>query len=137
MEIVKKMKIPAEFFYDNVMKSVLFDIRYQTGKQLTQDQLKNFSYIKTFSKNSSAKFKIEKIEKNKTYHYRTSTTANDYTVQYDIKAIDDKNCEVHYKETMVSHGFLQQMNDMALGIILGYVKKRNFKKMLTMIEESY
>ncbi len=78
------MKIPAEFFYDNVMKSVLFDIRDQTGKQLTQDQLKNFSYIKTFSKNSSAKFKIEKIEKNKTYHYRTSTTANDYTVQYDI-----------------------------------------------------
>ncbi|WP_414838682.1 DUF3284 domain-containing protein [Carnobacterium sp. TMP28] len=137
MEIIKKLNIPAEFFYDNVMKSVLFDIREQTGKQLSHDQLKNFSYIKTFSKNSSAKIEIEKVEKNKTYHYRTSTTANDYVVQYDITVLDDKKCEVRYKETMESYGFLQKMNDAALGIILGYVKKRNFKKMLLMIEESY
>ncbi|WP_192986748.1 DUF3284 domain-containing protein [Carnobacterium mobile] len=137
MEIVKKMKIPAGFFYNSVMKSVLFDIREQTGKQLTPEQLNNFSYVKTFSKSSSAKIEIEKVVENEAYHYRTSTTANDYRVQYDIKAIDSENCEVHYTETMESYGFLQKMNDAALGIILGFVKKRNFKKMLTMIEESY
>lgn len=137
MEIVKKMKIPAGFFYNSVMKSVLFDIREQTGKQLTPEQLNNFSYIKTFSKSSSAKIEIEKVVENEAYHYRTSTTANDYRVQYDIKAIDSENCEVRYTETMESYGFLQKMNDAVLGIVLGFVKKRNFKKMLTMIEESY
>ncbi|WP_313467470.1 DUF3284 domain-containing protein [Carnobacterium sp.] len=137
MEIVKKMKIPAGFFYNSVMKSVLFDIREQTGKQLTPDQLNNFSYVKTFSKSSSAKIEIEKVVENEAYHYRTSTTANDYRVQYDIKAIDSENCEVRYTENMESYGFLQKMNDAVLGIILGFVKKRNFKKMLTMIEESY
>ena len=40
MEIVKKLNIPASFFYDKVMDSVLFDVRKATGKSVTRKQLK-------------------------------------------------------------------------------------------------
>ncbi len=38
---------------------------------------------------------------------------------------------------MKSHGFMQQLNDMLLGTILGYFKRKQFKKMLSMMEEAY
>ncbi len=38
---------------------------------------------------------------------------------------------------MQSYGMLQKLNDMILGTMLMYFKKRRFKKMLVMIEETY
>lgn len=137
MEITKKLNIPAPYFYEKVIDSVLFDIRKHTGKSLTKKQLSNFEYVKSFSKNSRAKIKVEKIIDNSSYHFRTSTTKNNFTVGYEIVPIDDKSCEIHYTEKMESFGFLQKLNDAVLGTVLMYFKKRQFSKMLQMIEESY
>jgi hypothetical protein len=38
---------------------------------------------------------------------------------------------------MTSEGMIQQLNDMLLGTILGYFKRKQFKKMLSMMEEAY
>ncbi|WP_314065771.1 DUF3284 domain-containing protein [uncultured Vagococcus sp.] len=137
MQIVKKLDVPATFLYDKIIDSVLFDIRKQTGKSVTKKQLNNFEYVKEFSKNSKAKIKIEKHIENQSYHFRTSTTRNDYLVQYDIQPIDDRSCEVTYMEEMKSFGTMQKLNDMIVGTLLGFLKKRQFKKMLEMIESSY
>lgn len=137
MEIVKKINMPAAAFYKKIMDSVIFDVRKQTGKTLTPKQLNQFEYIKEFSKNSRAKIKVEKVVENEAYHYRTSTTKNDYRVHYTIVPIDDHSCEVHYFEQMDSFVTLQKMNDMVLGIVLSYFKKRQFKKMLQLMEDSY
>lgn len=137
MEIVKKLDIPASFFYDKVMDSVLFDVRKATGKSVTRKQLKNLEYVKQFSQNNRARIKIEELIENQSYKFRTSTTKNDFVVHYQIKPIDDSSCEVHYTEQMESHGMLQKLNDMILGTLLMYFKKRRFKKMLVMIEETY
>lgn len=137
MEIIKKMNIPASVFYDQVMDSVLFDIRKHTGKNLTRKQLNNFEYVKEFSKNSRARIKVEKLVENTSYHFRTSTIKNDFLVQYDIKPLDEKSCEIRYNEKMESYGFLQKMNDAVLGTILLFFKKRQFTRMLKMMEESY
>lgn len=137
MEIIKKLNIPAPFFYKKMIDSVIFDIRKHTGKSVTKNQLDQFEYVKKFSKSSRAKIKVEKIVENSSYHFRTSTTKNDFKVHYDIIPIDDQSCEIHYQEEMESFGVLQKLNDAALGIILGYFKKRQFKKMLENIEKTY
>lgn len=136
MEITKKLNIPANVFYDQIIDSVLFDVRKHTGKSITRKQLNNLEYVKQFSKNSRAKIKIEKVIDNTSYHYRTSTTKNDFQVQYDIKPIDADSCEVHYSETMTSYGFLQKINDAVVGTLLMFFKKRQFNKMLKMMEQS-
>lgn len=54
MEITKTLTISADEFYTQLMNSVIFDIRKQTGKTLTRKQLRKFEYIKEYSKNSRA-----------------------------------------------------------------------------------
>lgn len=136
VKIVKTLNIPASNFYDKVMDSVVFDVRKATGKTLTRKQLQNFEYIKEFSKNSRAKIKIEEVIENQSYQFKTSTTRNEFVARYQIDSIDDKSCKVEYTETMKSFGILQQLNDLLLGTMLMYFKRRQFKKMLEMIEES-
>lgn len=116
MEITKTLTISADEFYTQLMNSVIFDIRKQTGKTLTRKQLRKFEYIKEYSKNSRAKIVIEEAVENKTYQFRTSTTKNDFSVRYELQPIDEKSCELRYTETMVSYGALQKLNDAVLGI---------------------
>ncbi len=133
----KKIKYSSVVFYDKVMDSVLFDVRKATGKSVTRKQLKNLEYVKQFSQNNRARIKIEEVIENQSYKFRTSTTKNEFVVHYQIKPVDDSTCEVHYTEKMESYGMLQKLNDMLLGTILMYFKRRRFKKMLEMIEATY
>ncbi|WP_182200257.1 DUF3284 domain-containing protein [Paraliobacillus salinarum] len=137
MEIVKQMKVPAEFLYETIIKSVLADIEAQTDKKLTIKQLKGFEYTKTFSKHSHATIKIEEAMENESYQYRTTNNKNDFLVSYQIRSIDSENCELHYHEKMESFGFMQSMNDTLIGIVWSPMKKKRFKQMLQLIEEDY
>ncbi|MDH6364466.1 hypothetical protein M2139_001395 [Enterococcus sp. PF1-24] len=137
MEIKKNLNVPAAFFYGKVLDSIRHDVRTVTGKSLTEKQLNGFSYDKVFSKDQAAKIIIDELVPNSSYQYRTLSVRNEFVCRYDIQAIDDNHCMVTYKESMTSNGTFQKLNDMFTGILLGFFKKRRFKKMLTMIEESY
>ena len=126
MRIEKDLSIPANDFYDQIMDSVIFDVRKATGKTLSRKQLEGFQYVKEFSTTSRAKIEIE-----------TETTKNEFVARYEVTPLDGKSSKVIYTETMKSHGFMQQLNDMLLGTILGYFKRKQFKKMLSMMEEAY
>ena len=119
------------------MESVLYDVYDATGKRLSYNKLEDLTYVKQFSQNNRAKITIDKVEKDKSYAFKTATTRNEFSVQYDIIPLDDKSCEVHYEESMESYGAMQKLNDALFGFVLGYFKKRQFKQMLKMIEESY
>lgn len=134
MKIERDLSISANAFYDKIMNSVIYDIRQVTGKKVTRKQLQNFEYVKEFSKNSRAKIKIEEAIENQTYQFKTATTKNEFVVRYEVTAIDDQSCHLVYTENMESFGMLQRLNDMLLGTILGYFKRRQFKKMLEMME---
>lgn len=137
MKIERKLNIPAEFLYDKIMDSVIFDVRKATGKNLSRKQLRNFEYVKEFSKSSRAKIKIEDVIENQAYQFKTSTSKNEFVARYQIAPIDDRSCQVSYTESMESFGFMQRLNDMLFGTALMFFKRRQFKKMLEMIEKSY
>lgn len=137
MRIEKDLSIPANVFYDQIMDSVIFDIRKATGKTLSRKQLAGFQYVKEFSTTSRAKIEIEEIIENQVYQFKTETIKNKFVARYEVTPLDGKSSKVIYTETMKSHGFMQQLNDMLLGTILGYFKRKQFKKMLSMMEEAY
>lgn len=137
MRIEKDLSIPANVFYDQIMDSVIFDIRKATGKTLSRKQLAGFQYVKEFSTTSRAKIEIEEIIENQVYQFKTETTKNEFVARYEVTPLDGKSSKVIYTETMKSHGFMQQLNDMLLATILGYFKRKQFKKMLSMMEEAY
>lgn len=137
MEITKKLKIPSTYLFQVITQSVEADIMEQTGKEVSEKDLQGFEYIKTFSENSQATIQIEKYEKDKAYAYRTKTDKNNILATYEIKALNENSCELHYKEEITSYGYLQKVNDFFVGFIWSYLKKKRFKQMLSEIEESY
>lgn len=137
MKIEKTLNVPSPVFFDKIIDSVIFDIRKATGKTVSRKQLAGYEYVKEFSASSRAKIKIEEVIENQVYQFRTETTKNEFVVRYELETINEKQTKVIYTETMKSFGILQQMNDMMLGTILGYFKRKQFKKMLVMMEESY
>lgn len=138
MKIKQKLNIPANFFYRKVVDSVLYDIRTQTGETIPEDQLEGYSYVKQFTKTTSARITVTKLVPDQAYYYTTHSNQSDYDVKYDIKSLGEKKTEVTYEEVVNSKGgFIRQMNDLLVGTILGFVRRRNFKKMLLQIEQSY
>ena len=137
MKIEKTLNVPSPVFFDKIIDSVIFDIRKATGKTVSRKQLAGYEYVKEFSASSRVKIKIEEVIENQVYQFRTETTKNEFVVRYELETINEKQTKVIYTETMKSFGILQQMNDMLLGTILGYFKRKQFKKMLVMMEESY
>lgn len=137
MEIKKTLKIPASYFYQKILDSVLFDIRKQTGQAINAAQLPNYTYEKNFGNSGTAKIKVTQLIKDQSYHYETSSTRGTYQASYDIFANGPDSIQVIYRENAKANGKLQQANDAVMGIVLGYVRKRGFKKMLKEIEQSY
>lgn len=135
MEIKREMQISAPDLYNKLIDSALHDIQRHTGKKPFRKNLKNFSYVKTYSKQTQAKVKIDEIIENKVYQFTTSTNRNKFSVRYELVPLTDQTCELIYTEKMESYGFLQSMNDAIVGGLLGFFKKRRFKKMLKMMEE--
>lgn len=137
MEVNKTLKVPAEFFYQKVIDSVLYDVKETTGKTVTEAQLSGLEYVKEFNNKTSAKILIQEAVKDQSYKFRTATTKNTFDVSYQIKAVDDHSCAVTYRESMTSVGTIQSLNDTVTGFLLGFFKKKQLKKMLSMIEASY
>ncbi len=138
MKIQQKLNIPANFFYRKVVDSVLYDIRTQTGNTISEDQLEGYSYLKQFTKTTSARITVTKLIPDRAYYYTTHSNQSNFEVKYDIEKLSDKEIKVTYEENVESKGgFLRQMNDVLVGSILGFVRRRNFKKMLLQIEASY
>lgn len=134
MKITKQLNLSAETFYQKIIDSVLYDIKEQTGKKLNPQQLQGFSYYKKFAKNQEAQITIKELKKPETYVFETATLRNTFTASYHIKPIDAEHCEVCYLEQMESFGALQKLNDTLFSLLLGFLKKRQFRRMLEMME---
>ncbi|KRL59312.1 DUF3284 domain-containing protein [Latilactobacillus fuchuensis] len=137
MEIKQTLNIPASYFYQKVIDSVLFDIRKQTGQTMTAAQLMNYAYDKSFGNNGKATIKVTQLIKDQSYHYETSSPRGTYQASYDIFANNADSIQVIYRESAKASGKLQQANDAFMGVIMGFMRKRGFKKMLKQIEKSY
>ncbi|KRN28327.1 hypothetical protein IV38_GL001325 [Lactobacillus selangorensis] len=137
MKVTKTLDVPADFFYKRVIDSVLFDIRKQTGKTVPVAALKGFKYRKDFGNGNSADIEITQAIQNQSYHYKTVSNRNTYEASYNIFPIDDKSIKVVYSEHVKAANSMQRTNDIIVQMLLGFLRKRNCKKMLSQIAASY
>lgn len=138
MELSMKVNVPAEFFYDTIIRSVLADVKQQTKDELTPQELPGYEYEKVFSKQASAKVKITTLKENECYEYQTISNKNDFTVAYRLQPIDATSFKLIYTEAMASRGgHMQKINDAFVGVVWSWLKKKKFKEMLRGIESTY
>lgn len=137
MKISKELNIPATYFYNKLVESVLYDVRKNTGEGINEADLEGVEYVKQFGSKDFARVTIDKLVPNVAYAYSTSTNRNNFNASYEIKQTGEQSCLIQYEEKMISHGTLQKFNDSLFQLILGKFKKKRFIKMLEQMEESY
>ncbi|MGX6978131.1 DUF3284 domain-containing protein [Vagococcus elongatus] len=137
MEIVKRLKVPASYFFTKVVESIVMDIKQSTGDSLALEELAGCEYEKKYPNGQRVKIRIIELVKDKTYTFETSNARNVFVSSYEIKTLDEGSCEIHYSETVESHGTLNKVNDALVGFMFGFFKKKQFKKMLEQVEASY
>lgn len=137
MEISKQLNCPVTYVYNEIMNSVVYDIKRSTGARVKKDFLKDYTYTKQFHDGSTGTIKILEQVKNERYMFQTITNKNTFTSAYRFTAIDDHHCQIDYKEVFESNGMLQKVNDLLMRILFQHSKKAQFLQMLEQIEEKY
>ena len=137
MEVKKQLNCPASYAYNEIINSVVYDIKRTTGCRVKRDYLKDYSYTKQFHDGSTGTITILNQQKNECYVFETKTAKNTFTSGYQFTPIDEFHCQVHFKEEFTSHGLFQQINDFLMRLLFQHSKKHQFLQMLEQIEEKY
>nr|WP_306305585.1 DUF3284 domain-containing protein [Lactococcus fujiensis] len=57
--------------------------------------------------------------------------------RWELHKIDDRSTNIIITEQQESNGFFQKLNDIAVGFVLGRIKKRQVIAMIDAIEKAY
>lgn len=137
MEVKKQLNCPAEYVYNEIINSVVYDIKRTTGYRVKKDHLKDYSYTKQFHDGSTGTITILEQKINECYVFETKTAKNTFTSGYQFIPLDEFHCEIHFKEEFISHGLFQKMNDLLMRLLFQHSKKHHFLQMLEKMEEQY
>lgn len=137
MEITKELNCPATYVYDQIINSVIYDIKKQTGNYIKREHLKDFTYTKQFGNGTNGTITILEQIPNKRYMFETKTAQNTFISGYQFTAIDEFHCRIDFKEELHSNGIMQKINDILMRVLFEHGKKNNFLQMLEQIEEKY
>lgn len=137
MEIIKQLNCPASYVYNEIINSVVYDIKRTTGYRIKRDYLKDYTYTKQFHDGSTGTITILDQVKNERYVFETKTSKNTFTSGYQFTPIDEFHCQVQFKEEFESIGMMQKINDFLMRLLFQHSKKTQFLKMLEQIEEKY
>lgn len=139
IEVKEALNIPAQQFYQYILKSVEHDINDNVETPLTADQLvPGFEYVKQLRTKISTKGNvrviIEKLELNHSYRARFSSNLGVNTLEYTIIPLSDRQCEVTYAEDYLSDSVLQRTNHRWLSKLYQKKDKKRMVRVLKAIE---
>ncbi|WDF82955.1 DUF3284 domain-containing protein [Lacticaseibacillus pabuli] len=136
MRIELTLAVPAEYFFNSLVESALYDIETCTGQQLSVPRLKSYHYRKMMPNGRLAHYHITACSQDKHYSYEMRSGNRIWTVDYTL--VDDgSGSRLVYKEDMHSRSQRSQSNDRVAGWVFGWMRKRRFKKMAHAIEAEY
>lgn len=137
MRIDKIVDAPREFIFEKIVDSCLFDIEKNTGKRPKVRSLNGYEYNKSFGKNQRGTIKITELTEPSIYAFTTKTNRNTFSTRMELHKIDDRSTQVIIEENQSSNGFIQMVNDKAVGFFLGRFKKRQMVAILDNVNRAY
>lgn len=137
MKVSSTVDAPVSFFYQKLIDSVLYDIKHETGQDLTFAQLTGFEYKKSMGSRGTLRIKIAKVVQNQTYAFDTVAGPDTYHTRYDVVGTEDNKTDVTYHENVDYGSVLKQRNNQLMMILIGWSKKRRMKQMWDRIAASY
>ena len=137
MRIDKIVDAPREFIFEKIIDSCLFDIEKNTGKRPKVRSLNGYEFSKRFGKNQRGSSKITELTETSIYAFKNKKNQNTFSNSWELHNIDDRSTQVVIEENQTSNGFIQMINDKAVGFFLGRFKKRQMVAVLDNVNRAY
>ncbi|EHC6193172.1 DUF3284 domain-containing protein [Listeria monocytogenes serotype 1/2a] len=136
MNVTQKLYISQKECFNTLVSSAIYDVKNATGKTLQVRKLEGYKYQRTMSNGALATTKIVKVQPNELYQFETSSRVNTHTTTYTIKSTSETTCEVTYNELIETEKALNKMNNIIVGFMFGFFRKKRVKNLLKSIELS-
>jgi len=130
------LTVPADYFFNNLVDSVLYDIQTCTGQSLSARQIAEYRYRKMMPNGRLAHYHITACMPGQHYGYEMRSGDRVWTVDYQLTN-NGAGSRLVYDEGMHSRSQRSQANDRTAGWVFGWSRKRRFKKMVQAIEAEY
>ena len=123
MKIVMNLPVEASVFFNQLQQSAMADIRQHTGREPLAKSLQGFSYEKNWPNGRKARLTITEFAPNSVYAYELATPSDD------LSPLSAGKSRLVYEEALVARTARGAANNRTSGFLLGWLRKRRFKKM--------
>ncbi|VDG22810.1 DUF3284 domain-containing protein [Lactiplantibacillus mudanjiangensis] len=137
MQISLTLNAPVDYLYQQLIGSARVDIQQQTGKPAPKQGLAGYRYTKKWANGMEGHLTITHAEPGQRYAYELETPRDHYGVDYQFIKNADHETQLTYAETMLGKDARTQANNRIGAALLGWFRKRRFKKMMRQMAASY
>ncbi|MFC6180827.1 DUF3284 domain-containing protein [Lactiplantibacillus daowaiensis] len=137
MRIKLTLNAPVEYIYQQLIGSAAADIQQQTGKPAPKQSLQGYQYTKKWANGMQGHLKITHAEPGIRYAYELETPRDHYGVDYQFTRNDTNQTIPEYGETFLGKDSRTRANNRIGAALLGWFRKRRFKKMMSQMAATY
>ncbi|NVY96280.1 DUF3284 domain-containing protein [Lactobacillus sp. DCY120] len=137
MQLEFNLPLPADYFFSRLIESSIYDLEQQTQKKILPQQLRGFSCQKTLSNGAKSVFTVTDYQPNQKYGYSLKTGRNLYQVLYEVTSMGPETMLFTYTEGSQGRSNTIQANNTVTHFLMGWFRKRRFKKMTRQIVADY
>lgn len=132
-----EIAVPVNYCFRRIIESSLYDIQQQTGKKLNPNQLKGFTFKRKNANGVTSTMTVTAYQSDKLYAYKIQTGRNDYEVKYAVEPLGNETMRLTYEEIIKGRSASVNANNFVSQILVGWIRKRRFKKMKKQMEADY
>ena len=137
IEVKETLKVSAEAFFDQLVKSVAYDICTSTGKQITEEQIhQGYCYEKKMNsklgQTRNVKVKITDFTVPVCYGAKFKSVAGTNIIRYTIEPLNEKEIMVTYTEDFKGESKSQDLNYSLMG---AFYKRKAKKKTIRRLHD--
>ncbi|MBC2189702.1 DUF3284 domain-containing protein [Listeria booriae] len=136
MNVSTKLYISQKECFHTIAKSVIYDVKQATGKNLPMQKLQGLKYRRKMSNGATVETKITEFQFPNVYQFETTSRVNLHRTTYTVTEVSDHVCEVTYKEEIEAEKWMQKMNNMLVGTIFAFLRKKRVTRLLKAMEAS-
>ncbi|MBC6301163.1 DUF3284 domain-containing protein [Listeria booriae] len=136
MNVSTKLYISQKECFHTIAKSVIYDVKQATGKNLPMQKLQGLKYRRKMSNGATVETKITEFQFPNVYQFEITSRVNLHRTTYTVTEISDHVCEVTYKEEIEAEKWMQKMNNMLVGTIFAFLRKKRVTRLLKAMEAS-
>lgn len=137
MEISMELNISAEYLFQRLIDTLIYDAKQETGRELTFEELKDLSYATSLDRQTKAKLKVTKFIPNKSYHIRLETPEFIKHEAYELTALAKDKVKVDYFEKQQAKQKLHSLRQRLTAPFRCSLRRHNFMKLLKELEIGY